>query len=139
MVWLTSLFGLLGNVATGIFGVKKEQADTVQRALESLGTVTTSDSAYFAASAAAITSVYQNGPLVERLWRPILMWGCLGMIMARWFGYVIPGMSPTEIDHVYSFIYIGLSGYIPLRSLDKYMQGFQIGGLLKQFISKKIL
>src|SRR3990167_4374531 len=133
---ITSIAGLLSTIFTGIFGVKKEQSDTIERALKTFGDVSNSDQAYFAASASAITSVYTKGSWIETNWRPALMWTCIGLIIARWFGYAPPGLTPEEVTHMYTFIYIGLGGYIPLRSIDKWMQGFQIGAILKEFIKK---
>ena len=136
---VSSIAGLLSTIFKGVFGFKKDQADTVQTALKTFNAVTNSEQAYFAASAASIASVYEKGSFLEKNWRPSLMWVCIGLIIARWFGYSPPGLTPEEITHLYTFIYIGLGGYIPLRSIDKWMQGFQIGAILKTFIQKKVL
>ena len=136
---ISSLAGLLSTIFTGIFGIKKEQSDALQTALKTFSEVANSDQAYFAASAAAISTIYSQGAFLEKNWRPSLMWVCIGLIIARWFGYSPPGLTPEEITHLYTFIYIGLGGYIPLRSIDKWMQGFQIGAILKTFIQKKVL
>lgn len=138
MIW-SSLIGLAGNIAGGIFGLKKKQGDIIQQSLKTLDGVNASDAAYFDASAKAVEAVYRNGGWLERGWRPALMWMAIGLIGARYFGYEPPGMTPTEIDHLYQFIYIGLGGYMPLRSLDKWMHGLQVGSVLKKFIEKKIL
>ena len=61
---ITSIAGLLSTIFTGIFGVKKEQSDTIERALKTFGDVSNSDQAYFAASASAITSVYTKRSLI---------------------------------------------------------------------------
>lgn len=136
---ITGLISLLGSIFGGIFGLKKEQAETLNKALDSLTTISDSDKAYFAAVATAIDAVYTKGSWIERTWRPVLMWVCTGLIVSRWFGWAPPGLDATEINHMYTFVYVGLGGYIPLRSVDKWMQGFQIGNLLKKFIEKKIV
>lgn len=129
----------LGNIFSGIMGFKGKQVEAVTGALNTFDAISQQDKAYFAASAAAIDAVYSKGSWIERTWRPALMWACIGLVLARWFGYVPPGLSPTEVEHLYTFIYIGLGGYMPLRSLDKWMQGFQIGSVLKNLITKKLL
>lgn len=140
MSWVAPVASLLGNIFTGIFGFKRDQANIMSESLQIFEHVQNADQAYFAASASAINSVYAQGSWIDKNWRPSLMWVCITLLVARWFlGYQPPGMSPAEIEHMYTFIYIGLGGYVPLRSMDKWMQGFQIGRLLKHFIEKKLL
>lgn len=138
-----AILALLGSVfgkgITGLFNMKEKQADVMQTALGTLGTVADGDTAQMTAAAEAITAVYTSGNFLERSWRPLFMYVTIGLIIARWFGYAPPNLQPSEVDHLYNFLYIGLSGYIPLRSIDKWMLGFQVGSLLKTFISKKVL
>ncbi len=138
MIW-SSLIGLVGKIFGGVFGLKQKQGEIVQGALKTFESVQVSDSAYFAASSEAINSVYKNGGWLERGWRPTLMWACITINIARWAGYELPHLSPEELQHIYNFTYIGLGGYMPLRSMDKWMQGFQIGNILKKFVEKKII
>lgn len=137
-MWTAAIAGV-GSIVSSIFGFKGKQTEVVSTALNTFGAVSDSDKAYFAASAAAIDAVYTQGSWIEKNWRPCFMWVCIGLVAARWYGYAPPNLTPTEVDHLYTFIYIGLGGYMPLRSLDKWMQGFQIGGVLKNLIQKKIL
>lgn len=136
---LTSILGPVGALIKGIFGLKQAQADAVTQAVSVVAGVTDADQNYAMAAAKAIEAVYSSGPPVERLWRPVAMWIFLGLIVARFFGYVPVGLDETEIANVYNFFEIGLIGYLPLRSMDKWMKGFQIGSLLKEFIAKKVL
>ncbi len=136
----TGLFGLLGNVAGGFFGLKKEQGEVIGKAIDGLSTIAGGDSSQATATAAALQALYQHGNFLERSWRPLLMYLIMGMLTARWFfGYVPPFISPAEVEMVYRMLEIGLIGYMPLRSLDKWMAGFQIGSVLKTFISKKLI
>lgn len=132
------IFGTIGKVIKGFFGAKTEQSKVLTSALDGLEGITEADKSAISASAKSIEALYKHGGLLERGWRPAFMWVILALIVARWFGYVPPNLTPTEIEHLYTFMYIGLSGYLPLRSLDKWMMGFQIGGLLKTFIAKKL-
>lgn len=136
----TGLFGLLGSAVTGIFGLKKEQGEIVGKAIDSLSVIANGDSSQANATAAAITALYQHGNFLERSWRPLLMFLIMGMLVARWFfGYVPAGLSATEVEWLYRLLEMGLIGYMSLRSLDKWMTGFQIGSVLKTFISKKLI
>src|SRR3990167_3327262 len=135
MGWTAAISGITSTVSS-IFGFKEKQTEVVSTALNTFNAISEQDKDYFAASAAAIDAVYTKGSWIETNWRPALMWVCIGLIIARWFGYAPPGLTPEEVTHMYTFIYIGLGGYIPLRSIDKWMQGFQIGAILKEFIKK---
>ena len=136
----SGLFGLLGNVAGGIFGLKKEQGEIVGKAIDSLSVIANGDSSQANATAAAISSLYQHGNFLERSWRPLLMFLIMGMLVARWFfGFVPVGLTPAEVEWLYRLLEMGLIGYMSLRSLDKWMTGFQIGSVLKTFISKKLV
>lgn len=138
MPWAAAITGL-GSIVSSIFGFKGKQTEVVSTALNTFNAISEQDKAYFAASAAAIDAVYTKGSWIEVNWRPALMWICIGLVVARWCGYAPPGLSPEEVTHLYTFVYIGLGGYMPLRSLDKWMQGFQIGAVLKTLIQKKLL
>jgi len=133
-----SILGLIGKVFGGVSDLRKQQGDLVGKALDGVEGITAADKAYFTASAQSIEALYRGGGWLERGWRPTFMWVIMGLIVAKWFGYIPPGITEGEAEHIYMFMYIGLSGYIPLRSLDKWMMGFQIGSLLKEFIRKKL-
>lgn len=138
-MWIASLFSFLGTAVGGLFGMKQKQAEVVSTAISTIKDVTSGDSAQAAAAAQAITSLYQFGNVLERSWRPLFMYIDMALIVARWFGWSPPYLTPVEVEHLYTFLYIGLVGYIPMRSLDKWMLGFQIGSVLKKFIEKKVL
>ncbi len=137
-MWVTSLFGLLGTAVTGLFGLKQKQGEAVVKGLSTFDAVVKADTDQVNSMSKAIEAVYQHGGVLERSWRPLFMYVCMGIIVARWFGYVPADLSPSEVEHVYTFAYLGMSGYV-MRSLDKWMMGFQIGGIVKHFIEKKIL
>lgn len=136
---IIALISGLGSVVGGLFKFKEAQANTVSSAIKVLSESGNSDAQYSLAAAQAISALYSNGPLIERIWRPTFMWIAMALIVSRWFGFVPPHISPEEVSMVYSFLEIGLIGYMPLRSIDKWMKGFQIGSILKTFIEKKIM
>ena len=139
MPFLAGLFGVIGSVVTGIFGIKQNQAAVVKSALEGIGSIPQSDAQYAQSAADAINTVYSSGPLIERLWRPVLMWCLLGFVLARLFGFVPVGVSEAELAQVYAFLEIGLIGYIPLRTVEKLVKSFQIAGIIKSFVNKRVL
>lgn len=133
-----SVISGIGSIVNSFFGFKAAQADVVSSALNTFSSITEQDRAYFSASAAAIDAVYTKGGWLERNWRPTLMWMCLGILFSRWFGYMPKGITELDLSNMNTFILIGLGGYMPLRSIDKWMQGFQIGSILKTLIQKKL-
>lgn len=140
---LTAIIGPVVSGITSIFkgivGLKTEQANTINKAIDTLSSTQASDAQAAQAVASAIESVYANGGWLERNWRPAAMWIFLGLIVARWFGFTPPHMNPHEIELIYNFFEMGLIGYLPLRSLDKWFKGFQVGAILQKFIEKKIV
>lgn len=127
------------SVFKGLMGLKTEQANVVGQAVNTLGTVAGADAQSAEATASAIAALYQNGGWLERNWRPAFMWMCITLITARWFGYAPPHMPQSEVAMIYQFMEMGLIGYGTLRSMDKWLKGFQIGSLLQKFIEKKVL
>lgn len=137
---ITTLLSVLGRGANAFFGFKQEQGNVINSAIQSMGQLSESDSSYAQASAQSIQAVYSSGPLIERLWRPTLMWIIMTMIVGRWFGWhMLSGLPEVEIGRIYDWMEMGLIGYVPLRSFEKIMRGFQIGSVLKTFVSKKIV
>ena len=137
-MWITGLLGLIGQGVGGFFGLKGKQAEAIQQALDTIGQTQNADAEYTRASSEAIAALYENGPPVERLWRPCLMWVIIIMIVARWFGFVPPNVSQEEITVIYQWLEIGLIGYMPLRTVDKLIRTLSLGSILKTFINKKL-
>lgn len=137
-MWTALITGVT-TVIGKLFGMKEKQGEVVEGVLGTLSSINDADAAQAEATAKAIQAVYEQGGFIERAWRPVFMWIAMGLIVARWFGYSPPHLSPEEVQHIYTFLYIGVGGYLPLQSIDKWMRGFQIGSILKEYISKKVL
>jgi len=56
-------------------------------------------------------------------WRPLTMLFFVGLIGARWFGFVPEGMSEAEYLSIYDLVKIGLGGYVVGRSAEKIAPG----------------
>lgn len=52
-------------------------------------------------------------------WRPITMLVFTGLIVARWFGWAAPNLSPEEYIKLWSIVELGLGGYVIGRSAEK--------------------
>jgi len=52
-------------------------------------------------------------------WRPITMLTFVGLVVARFLGYEATNMTPTDYEHLWTLIEIGLGGYVVGRSVEK--------------------
>jgi hypothetical protein len=136
---LRAIVGVAGNIASGLFGMKRDQGQAVMKALEGIKDISDGDKATLAASAAAIAAVYEHGGWLERSIRPLFFASCIIQIWCLLLGMPFDHITPEQQQWIFDMTYVCLIGYMPLRSLDKWMKGFQIGGILKTFIEKKVL
>jgi hypothetical protein len=52
-------------------------------------------------------------------WRPITMLTFVALIVARWFGFAAPNLSPEEYIKLWDIVELGLGGYVIGRSAEK--------------------
>jgi hypothetical protein len=52
-------------------------------------------------------------------WRPLTMLTFTTLIVARWFGWAAPNLSPEEYIKLWSIVELGLGGYVIGRSVEK--------------------
>lgn len=52
-------------------------------------------------------------------WRPITMLVFTGLIVARWFGWAAPNLTPEEYIKLWDIVQLGLGGYVIGRSAEK--------------------
>ena len=141
MSWVGSLLGLIGTGVSSFFGFKQHQAEAVNTALKVVGDVNTSNSQREAAIATIISAEASSGYWLSAVWRPLTMMVFLALIVSFWFGFVPPAfnepMGPM-MDRIFDILTIGISGYIPARSIEKIVQNINVGKVLKAFIDKKL-
>lgn len=141
MPFIAALLGFAGNFFSGLFGMKGEQAKTVQNALEVLKSVNDTDASAIASSANAIQAILTQGSWLERQWRPTLMILLIIIIGSWFFGYIPPHfndpVSPM-MREVLDLLKVGVIGYVPCRTLEKIVTQLNIGAILKAFIAKKL-
>lgn len=56
-------------------------------------------------------------------WRPITMLTFTALIVARWFGWAAPDLTPEEYLALWDIVKIGLGGYVVGRSAEKVVPG----------------
>lgn len=137
---LASIFGFLTSTVSSLFGFKGDQAKTVQSAIDTLKSMDASDTATISAHAQAITAILTQGSWLEQNWRPFLMLLLMLIIGCWFFGLVPPNfdepVSPM-MTRIIDLLTIGVAGYIPARTIDKAIQQWNIGSILKALIEKK--
>jgi hypothetical protein len=52
-------------------------------------------------------------------WRPLTMLTFVVLIVARWFGWAAPDLSPEEYIKLWDIVQLGLGGYVIGRSAEK--------------------
>lgn len=137
--WLvTGVTGLF----KGFFSFKEAQANVVTEAIKTLSSVNATDGESAQAASVVLSQILTQGSWLERNWRPLLMILIIGIIASFWYGYAPPyidkPMSPI-MERMFTMIEIGLGGYLPLRSIDKWVKMFQVGSILKTLINKKVM
>lgn len=66
------------------------------------------------------------------------------MIIAYFLGYTTPNLlapmpENSAMSELFDLLKIGVMGYLPLRSFDKFVSQLNIGKILQAFIEKKVL
>jgi hypothetical protein len=66
-----------------------------------------------------ITAEAQGESWLQRNWRPMTMLTFVGLIVARWLGFVAPGVTEAVELELMTLVQIGLGGYVVGRSVEK--------------------
>ena len=139
---ISAVFGFLGTAVGGLFGFKGDQARTVQKALETLKGLNDAEAQSVVAQAEAIAAILSNGSFLERNWRAVFMCILIAILVASFFGYIPPHfndpLSPM-MERIFNLLEIGLGGYIVRYGVRDIVREFNIAGILKQIIGKKVL
>lgn len=135
----TAIIGTIGSIVKGIFGLKEEQAKTVSEAIKVVSDTNSSNSQREQAIASIITAEANSESWITRSWRPLAMVSFLVLIYLYFFGIVPENVDKHVIDRLFDLITIGISGYIPARTIEKIVSQIRIGKILQTFIEKKLL
>lgn len=138
-----AIFGVLGSVVSGFFGMKQQQGIVVQEAIKGVGAIANVDAERATATATVISAEAASGYWLAACWRPLMMVSFLGIIISYWFGYVPPNLlvekMPPMIDRLFDLMEIGLGGYIGGRTLEKIFSNLGLGSALKNYVAKKLV
>lgn len=73
----------------------------------------------FAAQADIVKTEAASSNWLAASWRPIVMLTFTALIVARWFGWAAPNLSPEEYIKLWDIVELGLGGYVIGRSVEK--------------------
>lgn len=75
--------------------------------------------AVFTAQAGIVNTEAASQHWLAANWRPVTMLTFVGLIVARWFGWAAPNLSPEEYIKLWDIVELGLGGYVIGRSVEK--------------------
>lgn len=115
MLWLTALLPALGSI------IEKLIPDPAARleAQHKLSTMAQQGQLAELQAAVGVIVAEAQGNWLQRSWRPLMMLTFTGLIVARWLGWTAPGLAPSEYDHLWSIVQLGIGGYVIGRSVEK--------------------
>jgi hypothetical protein len=73
----------------------------------------------FAAQAEIVKAEAASQSWLASSWRPVTMLTFVALIVARWFGFAAPELSPEEYIKLWDIVELGLGGYVIGRSVEK--------------------
>lgn len=136
---IATLITGIGSALSGFFGLKGKHIETVggsvNEAIKLLNDANSSASEKEKAIAAIITAESTSSAWITRAWRPLTMVSFVLLIYMFFFGYTPPNVTPQIIDRIFDLITIGISGYIPARTIEKIITQINVGAILKKFLN----
>ena len=122
-ITLTSLVGVGKEIISRVWPDPKDQAEELRKLqeLEQKGDLAELQ-AYvqiIQSRLSVIQAEASSEHFITATWRPIVMLLFSGLIVARWFGLTVDGISEEEYKLAWEFLKIGLGGYVVGRSAEK--------------------
>jgi len=129
---------LLGTGLKGFFGLKKSQAQVMDKALKVVSDVNKSDDARAVAAAQIISAEARSESWLTRSWRPLVVVTFVCLLVAHLLGFTAVNLTETVLMRLFDIVEYSVLGYMGMRTTDKLVRELQIGGILKEFIKKKL-
>ncbi len=95
--------------------------DPAQRAAAQLELIQLQQAGQLAELQAAVGVIVAeaSGNWLQRSWRPLMMLTFTALIVARWLGWTAPNLAPSEYEHLWNIVQLGIGGYVIGRSVEK--------------------
>lgn len=95
--------------------------DPAQRAAAQLELIQLQQAGQLAELQAAVGIIVAeaSGNWLQRSWRPLMMLTFTALIVARWLGWTAPNLAPSEYEHLWNIVQLGIGGYVIGRSVEK--------------------
>lgn len=134
---IPSVLSLIGNGIKGFLGIKQNQLETFVKGMDLIKQVDMNDAAQRNAAMATIVADANSESWLARSWRPITMLVFVGLLVARYFGYVPSNMLPEDITWMNNMIEFGILGYGGSRTLEKVVSSINLSVLLNRVLGGK--
>jgi hypothetical protein len=127
--FIGSVIGATGSIFGGLFRTQRARtqalAESVRGVTDFLKSSNATDAQVASAVASVVSSEAHSESWMARSWRPIFMLSCIVIYFSWMFlGYTplnANAQLPPFIQEVFDVLKIGLCGYIPARSVDKWV------------------
>jgi hypothetical protein len=96
-----------------------DQTEASKAKLELLKLAQSGELAELAGRAEIIKTEAASSHWLAANWRPLTMMTFTALIVARWFGWAAPNLSPEEYIKLWDIVQLGLGGYVIGRSVEK--------------------
>jgi hypothetical protein len=124
------LITALGELFGGLISAVDDWHTSDEEKLEAKGKIFASQAALLAqvfeyersimeAKSNIIVAEAKGDGMIQRNWRPVTMLTFVALIVARWMGWVAPGITPELESQLMTLVQIGLGGYVIGRSAEK--------------------
>lgn len=140
MIWsaVGGLLSVLSKAVGGFFGLKESQGKIIEKALEVVSDVNTSDDARAVAAAKIISSEAHSDSWITRSWRPLTVVALVTILISHYLGYTMPNLNEDSIRWLQDMVEYSVLGYMGMRSADKWVRDLSLAKVLRTFIEKKL-
>lgn len=117
---IQALIPVLAPLLTKVVGNLFPDAESKQKAEQEVMMALMSQSnELHKAAASIINTEAASQHWLAANWRPLTMLIFVGLIVARWFGWAAPDLSPEEYIKLWDIVELSIGGYVIGRSAEK--------------------
>lgn len=137
------IFGLLGSIVTGLFGIGQSKAELAGKTIDLINSIQSEEAKAKVAAMAAVTAEYQSDSWITRTWRPLACVMFLFMLFAYFFGWAPSGLLvdklPPMVERIFSILEVVILAGYPARTVEKVVRELSLGRIIQQVLEKKFL
>lgn len=140
---MIGIFGFLGSIVTGLFGIGQAKAELAARTIELVGSIQSEEARAKVAAMAALTAESQSESWITRTWRPLACLAFLFMLFAYFFGIapsaIFVEKLPPVVDRIFNILEIVILAGYPARTVDKIVREMNLGRIVQRVLETKFM